>query len=56
MLDANNFGDYVLVSCSVCDVLKYRGSVYQYCKPWPAYIIKHQFSMATQNLKYIHYI
>jgi len=37
MLDANNFGDYVLVSCSVCDVLKYRGSVYQYCKPWPAY-------------------
>lgn len=37
MLDANNFGDCVLVSCSVCDVLKQKGSVYQYSKCQPAY-------------------
>lgn len=37
MLDANNFGDYVLVSCSVCDVVKQKGSVYHYSKCQPAY-------------------
>jgi len=58
MLDANNFGDYVLVSCSVCVCVCVcvmcgcRGSVYPILQVSTCLqSLSTKFSMATQKLK-----